>query len=269
MSVRATDSLTSDDQIYRMLDRLREMIAARVRAEQLRDQLTGLPNLAGLNEDIRKRLNDPKPTPFWLAFVEVDRFKSINDQFSYENADALLTRIAEQLTAARSYFGGSTTAYRAHGDEFYLLGTVPPGGSAPASKRLERGLETVRKDVSAIRETVEGVGVMQCTVSIGWLCSTDLAFATHRRLVSGVERALAEAKHKRDCVVRYKKEFESKHDTISLRADCKSCRAKFTVDMKRDANRPNTKLACPNCKAPVDRPPPPPPPAKPPATETV
>lgn len=261
------DRRASDDEIQRTLDRLREMIAERVRAEQLRDQLTGLSNLAGLNEEIRRRLTDPKP--FWLAFIEVDRFKSINDEFSYENADVLLKRIAEQLSAARDSFGDETSAYRAHGDEFYLLGTLPRGNSKVVGRSVGALLDTVRTDISAIRVTVEGGGVMKCTVSVGWLCSTDLAVVTERRMVSGAERAVAEAKHRRDCVVRYKKSFEQRHDTISLRADCRACRAKFSLDVKRDVNREKTKLACPNCRALVDRPPPPVAPAKPPSTKTI
>lgn len=253
----------ADDEITKAMDRLRGTISARVRHEQLRDQLTGLPNLAGLNEDIGKRLETAKP--FWVAFVEVDRFKSINDEFSYENADALLTNIAEQLRAALRYFTDETTAYRAHGDEFYLLGTIPNDGP----RGLSKVLEIVRTNIAAIRVTVEGRGTMKCTVSIGWICTTDLPYATDRRIVSGVERALAEAKHKRDCVVRYRKAFEQRHDTISLRSDCKKCHAKFTLDLKRDANRPKAKLSCPNCSAVVDRPPPPPLPPKPPATKTV
>jgi diguanylate cyclase (GGDEF)-like protein len=256
---------STDEEIDKALARLKSAISARVRAEQLRDQLTNLPNLAGLNEDIGKRLADAKP--FWVAFVEVDRFKSINDEFTYENADALLKRIAEQLTTCLSFFSDTTTAYRAHGDEFYLLGALPPG--IEGKKAISKALEMVRNNIAAIRVTVEGRGTMQCTVSVGWICSTDLPFATDRRIVSGVERALAEAKHKRDCVVRYKKSFETRHDTISLRSDCRKCGAKFSLDLKRDMNRPRTKLSCPNCKALIDRPPAPPPPPKPPATKTI
>jgi diguanylate cyclase (GGDEF)-like protein len=259
----------SDDEIAKALDRLHEMIAARVRAEQLRDQLTGLHNLAGLNEEIRRRLNESPTKPFWLAFVEVDRFKSINDEFTYENADVLLKRIAETLVSALPYFGEGASAYRAHGDEFYLLGGVPKGAPKTTARAIAASLDMVRSDVSAIRITVEGGGVMQCTVSIGWLCSTDLPVTTERRIVSGVERAVAEAKNRRNCIVRYKASFERRHDTISLRADCRKCSAKFSIDLKRDANRSNTKLTCPNCRELVERPPAPPRPAKPKAAETI
>lgn len=254
-----------EEDIEKAMTRLRTAIASHVHAIETRDQLTGLPNLAGLNEDIVKRLEAQPSKPFWLAFVEVDRFKSINDQFSYENADALLKRIAAQLQTCLSFFTEPTTAYRAHGDEFYLLGTIPAEGTTPIAKALE----AVRSNVAAIRVTVEGIGPMSCTVSTGWICTTDLRVITDRRLVSGVERALAEAKHKRDCIVRYKKSFERRTDTITLRADCPKCRAKFSMDLKREANKAKARLSCPNCASAVVRPPAPAPPLPAPTTTRV
>jgi diguanylate cyclase (GGDEF)-like protein len=238
------------DDIQAALDQLKGLIVGRVRAEQLRDQLTGLPNLAALQETIRTRLA-PKAPPFWIAFVEVDRFKTINDRFGYANADALLKRIADQLDLARSWFLGGASAYRAHGDEFYLMGDL----SGTDGAGVAEGLETVRNAVKAINLAVETGGAMTCTVSTGWLVSTDIKGPqTDRIIMAALELAVGEAKWKRNCNVRYSDAL-SRANVITLRSECVGCLTKFSLDLKRDANVPDKKLACPNCGGAVERPP--------------
>ena len=85
-------------EIEAALDQLRAGLRRTVRAEQLVDQLTKLNNDDALNEWILSRIE--AGDDFWLAFVEVDRFKSVNDEFGYDDADELLRRIAEQLKNA-------------------------------------------------------------------------------------------------------------------------------------------------------------------------
>ena len=123
---------SSAEKIDEALRALREVVAEVVRDEQLRDQLTKLGNDHALTEWIKTTM--ARQTPFWIAFLEVDRFKEINDVFGYTNADTLLKRIAEQLTTASSYFPQGVTAFRAHGDEFYLAGALVEDeeGSGPA-----------------------------------------------------------------------------------------------------------------------------------------
>lgn len=99
------------------LQALKEALSERIRAEQRLDQLTGLPNLLARDELLRELLTSPGD--FVVAFVEVDRFKSINSKFGYEAADGLLRRIAEQLeTFANDVFGDcGGAAFRPHGDD--------------------------------------------------------------------------------------------------------------------------------------------------------
>jgi len=239
-----------DDDLRAALGKLEQLIAARVRLEQLTDPLTGLPNLSGLVEGIRQKLLDGDA--FWLAFVEVDRFKSINDRFGYEDADALLKKIADILRTMCSCFPTLTSAFRAHGDEFYLVGADAP----PAE--IEKSLNLLRQSIGAIRVAVakpsRPTEIMSCTVSVGWLASRDLSKQTDRTILAAAERAVGEAKYERDCVVRFSQE-RGEDDTVSLRSDCRACGSKFSVDVRRSKNRLAEKLACPNCHAHVDRPP--------------
>lgn len=241
-------TVATDDEIRAALEQLRTLIAARVRGEQLRDQLTGLPNLAALNETVRTCIE--QNASFWVAFVEIDRFKTINDRFGYASADALLRKVADALQMACSWFRGTTTAFRAHGDEFYLLGI-----DVTDETTISTSLELLRKGIAAITLPVGKAGEMVCTVSVGWATNADLTkLLTDRTLMAALEYAVAEAKLTRDCVVRYTPAL-SHSDTVTLRSDCGACKAKFSVDVKTGDNQPAEDFWCPNCGARTHRPP--------------
>lgn len=242
----------TDDDIREALTALERLILERVRAEQRRDQLTSLPNGAALNAGINERLlAKGSVAPFWIAFVEVDRFKSINDKFGYEHADALLRKIASALEMCRTWFGeASAVAFRAHGDEFYLMGSVPTGGA----ELVAEGLDGVRDAVARIALMVEKrADLMKCTVSVGWLLNDDVGeLQTDRTIMAALETAAGEAKRTRNAVVRYSRALQ-KDDSINLRADCSACETKFSLDVRRSSNKEDETLFCPNCGAHVTR----------------
>lgn len=246
----------ADDGVKEALEALRQQIDQRVRAEQLCDQLTRLPNEAALLAAI-ENLNE-RNQPFWLAFVEVDRFKWINDRFGYQHADVLLQRIAGALEAAEHYFGQRATAFRPHGDEFYLLGAWTGDTDVPV---LESALDLVRRSIGALRIATDR-GPVQCTVSIGWLDSASLTAAltargavlTRREIFGSLEIAMAEAKWQKDCVVRFSKELQS-DPPLSLRTECSSCRSKIQVSAKRSGLGEAKAWSCPICQTPILAPP--------------
>jgi diguanylate cyclase (GGDEF)-like protein len=248
-----------DDSIRAALGDLETRIADRVRLEQLVDQLTRLPNGAALQAAILERT--ARNERFWLAFVEIDEFKRINDRHGYENADALLVKVAEQLRSMCSWFPGTTSAFRPHGDEFYLLGALGADDHdmAALGQEIEANLDLVRQGIGATKVSLgtdDGPTTASCTVSIGWLADSDLVggVSTLRALLSAVERAVGEAKWLRDRVIRYNVEMEGE-EQLSLRADCPGCRCKFSFHLKRSSNARGEDAHCPNCGNRVTRPP--------------
>jgi len=236
-------------EIEEALDQLRVVVRRTVRAEQLVDQLTKLSNDDALNEWIQSKIE--AGDAFWLAFVEVDRFKSINDEFGYDDADELLRRVAAQLkNAAVNFFMNQATPFRAHGDEFFI------GGAGEGDGVLE-ALEQIRAVIAALRVMSESKSKpMSCTVSIGWATSSDALTSgkdlTKRSLRDILERAVAEAKRTRNKVLRYDR-FMGKRETRDGRADCGECRTKFTISIVDEDHRSDG-LYCPNCGCKVDRP---------------
>lgn len=84
------------------------------------DTLTGLANRNLLRERLGEAIASAEQngTPIWVAFVDLDRFKFVNDTLGHEAGDVLLRVLAGRLQlAARE----ADTVARLGGDEFVLV----------------------------------------------------------------------------------------------------------------------------------------------------
>jgi len=84
------------------------------------DFLTGLPNRLALNECLDKEIALAKRhgTKLAVLFMDLDRFKTINDSLGHSVGDLLLQAVAERMKAT---VRGTDTISRQGGDEFMLL----------------------------------------------------------------------------------------------------------------------------------------------------
>lgn len=97
-------------QLYESRDRYRDL------AE--RDALTGLWNRRRFESDIERAAEAGKPNVV-LAYVDLDRFKDVNDQLGHEVGDVLLRTLA--TTLRENTRQETDRAYRIGGDEFAVL----------------------------------------------------------------------------------------------------------------------------------------------------
>ncbi|MBV8472044.1 MAG: EAL domain-containing protein, partial [Hyphomicrobiales bacterium] len=84
------------------------------------DGLTGLPNRAMFNQILRESLAAARRERRSLAvlFIDVDRFKVINDSLGHDAGDALLVETSKRL---RSCLGTRDAVARLGGDEFVVI----------------------------------------------------------------------------------------------------------------------------------------------------
>ena len=98
----------------------RQRAEAMIRHQALHDRLTGLPNRVKFNEQIALSLARARASCGLLAvmFIDLDRFKTINDTLGHAIGDLLLQGFAERLI---SCLRESDMVARWGGDEFTLL----------------------------------------------------------------------------------------------------------------------------------------------------
>ncbi len=103
----------------------RDVTQARRAEEKIRrlahfDELTGLPNRTMFMHTLQRAssLAQRRNKTFALFFIDLDRFKNINDSLGHEAGDRLLQDVARRL---RHHLRESDTVARLGGDEFVVL----------------------------------------------------------------------------------------------------------------------------------------------------
>jgi diguanylate cyclase (GGDEF)-like protein len=89
------------------------------------DMLTGLPNRLAFQEELKRRVEyaGSSGATIALLFVDLDRFKDINDTLGHEAGDALLQQVAGTFGRAMRQ---EDFAARLGGDEFAVIVEIPP-----------------------------------------------------------------------------------------------------------------------------------------------
>lgn len=137
------------------------LLVARVQQQTLdlawqarHDDLTELPNRTRMQEQLAEWLKTPD-SPFALLFIDLDRFKLINDSLGHQVGDRLLQALAHQM---RVETPEDCKLCRMGGDEFILL---VPGAAQRAIAEAQRILLIVGRPYTVAEHS------LQLTASIG------------------------------------------------------------------------------------------------------
>lgn len=131
---------------------LAEEIAERRRAEAelqflaTHDSLTGLLNRPMLLDRLGQAIADANRSGqrFWVCFMDLDRFKWINDTLGHDAGDILLVTAARRMQAC---LRDTDTIVRLGGDEFVLL--------LRNVEDIEQALSTLRRVANSLAEPIQ------------------------------------------------------------------------------------------------------------------
>lgn len=121
LAVGSVTALTfKDRQARRQQQQLLETRNRDLSDQARRDQLTSLPNRLGLIESANRALERARRSgsDLLVVFLDLDRFKTVNDSLGHSIGDALLQEVAARL---RSTVRSTDTVARLGGDEFVLI----------------------------------------------------------------------------------------------------------------------------------------------------
>lgn len=193
--------IRSNDEFGYMADRFNQMIEYRIEAEKLieyqatHDLMTGLPNRNAYQRHIESLLLSrlPRQGHIVMLFIDLDRFKAINDTLDYESGDKLLKLIAARIVKA---VGDEGRVFRFGGDEFIaLLENV---------NHLHRMLMMTDDILAAIAEQiVMNERMFYITASIGMSIKSELTPDIGEQLVKESDIAMYVAKKERNTTKLY------------------------------------------------------------------
>lgn len=147
------------------------------------DALTGLLNRryieARLAEEVKRSNRHGFPMSFMM--IDVDHFKSYNDQFGHPAGDEALKLVGHVI---RETLRGADVAARFGGEEFSIL--LPQTGPEEAWAIGERVRHNIAETVFPHRMVTASIGIASC--------SADLCSVVH--IVAAADKALYEAKRR-------------------------------------------------------------------------
>jgi diguanylate cyclase (GGDEF)-like protein len=162
-----------------MLEQVRQLAVA--------DELTGLMNRRGflLLAEHQRSLADRNGTALSLVFVDIDRFKSINDTFGHEEGNRALKELARLLQRT---FRRSDVVARIGGDEFIIMmPEINPEG-------MNIVLDRVRSNLAALNN--ENGFPWRLSISLGVAVYDSTQPVTLEALMATADQSMYQAKQR-------------------------------------------------------------------------
>ncbi len=176
------------------------------------DALTGLPNRLLLTDRLSVAMSQAERSGGRMAlmFMDLDRFKNVNDVFGHEGGDAVLREVARRL---RDVMRDADTVSRQGGDEFLIL--------LPEIDNDEDAAHVAEKLIAAVLEPIDLDGTeVILGASIGIVCYPDNG-RDAETLLRNADVAMYAAKDLgRGSYRFYSAEMDSRaHDRLRLESD--------------------------------------------------
>jgi diguanylate cyclase (GGDEF)-like protein len=167
---------TAETNALQAVASLMVQVQARIDAEERHryqahhDELTGLPNRRALMEELQRRLGRGTGHQTALLFLDLDRFKALNDFLGHRAGDRLLVTVAQRL---RHAMGPGDFVARLAGDEFVFL-LQGPEAELEALGMADRLLDLVAEAIEIDGHHVSRTSSLGISFSHGDMSGEDL-----------------------------------------------------------------------------------------------
>jgi diguanylate cyclase (GGDEF)-like protein/PAS domain S-box-containing protein len=172
----------------------RKAVEAHIRDLAFHDSLTGLSNRRSLIDELARRIAspDPRDNSGALLMIDLDYFKTVNDNLGHDAGDDLLQRTSSKL---QSVVRQNDMVARLGGDEFVvvLFGLTDGAEVAATAEQIVEACRSASRELGAPLHTSASVGVAMFPVD-----GTD-----PKGLLKSADLALYEAKARGRCSVRF------------------------------------------------------------------
>ena len=177
-----------NEQVRAVTSQLRELEErSDLELRAISDPLTGLRNRGFFDETLEVEFERARKNgqPLGLLLLDLDHFKSVNDEHGHQAGDEMLKQIAHAIQETAEE---GEEACRYGGEEFAL---ICPGATPEV---LEARMEKLRERIFAIEISAHGETVRR-SVSIGaCACWNAKAVTNPAAVVAAADRALYRAK---------------------------------------------------------------------------
>ncbi|GMM92978.1 putative bifunctional diguanylate cyclase/phosphodiesterase [Qipengyuania sp. MTN3-11] len=136
------DSISSAEESRRLAERMQELART--------DVVTGLANRAGLNHCLLEAITDRGSKSLGMFWIDIDRFKEVNDLLGHQTGDRVLGEIASRLREINPA-GGAVARFG--GDEFVMLCEVE--NKRACEKIATRILSEINRPIRLDNERLE------------------------------------------------------------------------------------------------------------------
>jgi diguanylate cyclase (GGDEF)-like protein/PAS domain S-box-containing protein len=182
--------------VHVMVQDITERRASEMRkeVEARQDALTGLPNRRALFERLPKAMAAARDELRSLAvlFIDLNGFKSINDDYGHDAGDKLLRQVGSRMQA--SLDTGDWLA-RLAGDEFVVIADCGPGAASQAQRQADQVAERISASLAAPFDL--GYVCVRISASVGSILSTPDVAQTADSLLRQADAAMYAEKHAR------------------------------------------------------------------------
>ena len=153
----------------------------RERDRASRDALTGLPNRTTIESHLEAQIMRSSEVPVTVLFVDLDRFKLMNDSLGHSFGDDVLTIVSDRL---RTSVRDSDIVGRLAGDEFVVICEgISEIGAVELGERIQKSISRpIRRGVAEL--------VITASVGIAQAQSADSA----EQLIANADLAMYRAK---------------------------------------------------------------------------